>query len=827
MIQTPASPAGGLSSSEAAARRQRDGPNLLPQEAPKHWPRILGGVLREPMLLLLVGAAAIYLLLGDPGEAIALLCSVIAIVGLTFYQEARSEHALQALRDLSSPRARVLRDGWTCVIAGADVVVGDVLQLEEGDRVAADATLQSAQDLMIDESLLTGESAAVHHEPAEGGVETEGALVRASTLVVRGRGRAVVTAIGSATAVGNIHAAMRNIRPQPSPMQREMRKTVLAFAGLGAGVSCLVILLHVRAYGDWLQALLAGLTLAIANIPEEFPVVVAVFLALGAWRMARQRALVRRAPAIETLGAITVLCTDKTGTLTQNRMRIAELQAGSYRSPPMLPLPAPLQDLLEWADRASPTHPHDPMEIAIREALPAPATPFSAQRLREYPFSPQLTASATLWRVDSNPALVAAGKGAPETMLELCGVRGAAADRILIEVGGMASRGLRVIGVARGFWNGPADALPPTAGGFTWQWVGLIGLADPLRDGVAEAVGRARSAGIRVLMLTGDHLTTARAIARSAGIAGEAEGMLASELDGLDDGAYTSRIADCRVFARMRPEQKLRLVDALRAQGEIVAMTGDGVNDAPSLLAAHVGIAMGGRGTDVAREAAALVLLDDNFVTVVEAIGAGRAIYDNIKRAVGYILAVHVPITGLALLPLLLGTPLVLMPLHVVFLELIIDPASTIVFERAAADPRLMRRPPRSPKARLLDTAVVATGLAKGAIAFLAVAAIYLLGRQAGLASGQLAAAAFTALVSGNVALIRGNLAGATVAVRKNRAFQVVALAAGGLLFLVVGVPTLGRWFHFDAPPAWAVLSALALPWVLLGVADQVRKKMS
>lgn len=820
----------GLSSAEAARRRARAGPNLLPRDAPRRWPRILAGVFGEPMLLLLLTAGIVYLLLGDPEEAIALLCSIAAVVGLAFYQALRSEHALQALRDLSSPRARVLRDGQAAMIAGADVVVGDLLLLEEGDRVAADALLQSAQDLLLDESLLTGESVPVARFASSSSGTRDAAMVRASTLVVRGRGTAVVTAIGDATAVGDIHAAMQRIRPKPSPMQREVRQAVLVFAALGIGASVLVVFLHARATGNWLQALLAGLTLAIANIPEEFPVVLAIFLALGAWRLARQRALVRRPPAIETLGAITVLCTDKTGTLTENRMAVAELVAGDATGAPSAVLAAPLSDLLQWAHRASPPHAIDPMERALGQAVSelAKRSAFEARRIRDYPFSQALAMSATLWLPTTAREAVVAGKGAPETMLQLCRVPENERRQALGEVERMARQGMRVIGVARATWEGAADAFPSTPRDFDWRWLGLIGFRDPLREGVREAVERATAAGINVLMLTGDHLETARAIASSAGIATNEEAVSASELDALDDAEYRRQVDRYRVFSRMQPQQKLRLVNALRDGGDIVAMTGDGVNDAPALMAAHVGIAMGARGTDVAREAASLVLLDDNFVTIVDAIASGRAIYDNIKRAIAYILAVHVPITGLALLPLLVGSPLILLPLHVVFLELIIDPASTLVFEREPADPGLMRRAPRPRTARLLDARAIASGLWLGAIAFLAVLIPWFAAAQARLAQGEIAATAFAALVSGNLALVRLNRAPADGGIRhRNRMFNIVSAGAAAMLFLILAAPPVARRFHFVLPPAWTVLLALGLPWLLLGAAAWLHRAMA
>ena len=556
-------------------------------------------VLREPMLLLLLAATAVYLVLGDAGEALLLAVSVLAVIGLTIYQEQKSERALEALRELGSPRARVLRDGSPRVLPAGALVVGDVILLAEGDRVPADARLLEDTDLHVDESLLSGESVPVRRHI---GGPAEAALVHASTLVVSGHGIAVVA-------------------------------------------------LTLLARGDWTQAVLAGLTLAIATIPEEFPMVLAVFLALGAWRMARHQALVRRTPAIEALGAITVLCTDKTGTLTRNRMAVAELVAGDRRAPPRPTMDPALQALLQTAVLASRADSIDPMDRALADAVAALGThpiapgPDASDLLREYPLTPACTAVSHAWRRGAE--ILVACKGAPETVAGLCHVEAGPRAALLAEVDAMGRRGLRVLAVADARWHGDA-ALPPSMRDFDFGWRGLVAFADPLREGVVEAVAEAHAAGIRVVMLTGDHPATARAIAAQAGIAAGTRGVVEGHpLEAMDDDALLRCATGSNVFARVRPEQKLRLVAAFKRDGQVVAMTGDGVNDAPALMSAHVGIAMGQRGTDVAREAAAIVLLDDDFVTVVRAIRLGRTIYDNIRRAVHYILAVHVPIAGL------------------------------------------------------------------------------------------------------------------------------------------------------------------------------------
>lgn len=807
---------GGLSSADAAERLRRDGPNVLPQpERRSRW-RILRDVLREPMLLLLLAATAVYVALGDPMEASLLAASVLLVIGLTFRNEHKSERALQALRELASPPARVERDGRLKRVPARELVVGDRIHLDEGDRVPADARLLEAVDLHADESLLTGESVPVHLDVAAADIVRRTA--RAGTLLVRGHGVAIVSATGADTEVGCIGAALGAIKPGPTPMQVEIRRLVQAFVVLGLASCVLVMGIFGFTRGDWLHALLAGLTLAMANIPEEFPVILSVFLALGAWRMARRKALVRRTPAIEALGAISVLCVDKTGTLTENRMTIAARSAagGSHDGVDVA------QRLLEVAARAGRADSWDPMEVSLRAAAHAAALS-GWTHLREYPFTTARPAVAHVWRPAQGGALQVACKGAPETVVALCGLSGEDRSQSLAAAAAMADRGLRVLGVAVAAWHDTDPApLPSALDGYAWEWLGLIGFADPLRAGVVDAVAEARGAGIRVIMLTGDHVVTAQAIARQAGlIDGGGEVVAGGELDRLDDDELAARLDGTSVFARVRPEHKLRLVQALRRSGEVVAMTGDGVNDAPALLAAHVGVAMGGRGTDVAREAASIVLLDDNFVTIVDAVAMGRRIHANIRRAVRYVLAVHVPITGLALLPLLTGSPLLLLPLHIVLVELIIDPACAIVFEREPPAADLMRRPPRAADAPLLGLGGLLASLGHGAAMFGVVLVAYALGVARALPTPELAALAFTALVAGNVSLIilyrPGRSLWQTLR-QQNTAFVAIAGLAPVALTLVTRFDGVARWLNF-APPPWAAwLLVIALPVLVAAV---------
>jgi Ca2+-transporting ATPase len=824
----------GLSSAEAARRLRRDGPNTLPRHDHRRWPAIVIGVLREPMLLLLIAATILYLLLGDAGDAAMLGLSVVLVVVLTLYQEVRSERALQALRDLSSPRARVRRDGMLQNLPASEVVVGDLIRVVEGDRVPADARVVANNDLHLDESLLTGESAPVERAAAVN--DDARARLYAGTLVVRGEAMAEVVSIGRATEMGRIGASLAAVRSESTPLQREIRRAVALFATISLASCVLVAGLYFTLRGGWLQALLAGITLAMANVPEEFPVVLTVFLALGAWRMAQRRVLVRRPPAIEALGSVTVLCTDKTGTLTENRMALSQLVVdGEPPTAPDAALGERAQALLRCAGLASDAEGYDPMDRAIAAAaarLPEPpAAGAGAVRVRQYPLTADLLARTHVWRLPGEHDLVLACKGAPESVVSLCRLPPGQGERVLAEAADMARRGLRVLAAAEAVWPAAPGAapLPTDLRQARFQWRGLLGLADPLRAAVPGAVAEARAAGVRVIVLTGDHVETARAIATAAGTSERGEVALGRDLEALDEAALADLLARTDVFARVRPEHKLALVEALKSAGEVVAMTGDGVNDAPALAAAHVGVAMGGRGTDVARESASIVLLDDDFVSIVRAIRMGRTIYDNIRRATHYIMAVHVPVTGLALMPLLLGTPLILLPLHVVFLEMIIDPACSIVLEREPAASDVMRRAPRRTDARLIGPRDFAISMLRGLLALAVVVAVYVAAGWAQLAAPQRAALAFSTLVAGNLALIAMHRAGTSAwraLWQRNDAFWVVTTGAGAVLALVTLAAAPSRWFGFAPPPLPAIAAAVLLPVLVLWSADWAARRL-
>ena len=793
----------GLSEADAQGRLVAEGYNELPRSNQRTPGRIAFEVIREPMLALLLGGGVVYLTLGNLEEAMILLAFATMSIGITIIQETRTERVLEALRDLTSPRALVIRGGERKRIAGREVVRGDVVLLSEGDRVPADAMLLQSQDLQSDESLLTGESVPVRKTSADctaasterrpGGDDLP--FIFSGSLIVRGSGIGEVLATGPRSEIGKIGNSLSSMETEPPRLQAQMRRVVRTFAIVGGAVSVVAVLLYGHLRGGWLDAVLAGIALGMSMLPEEFPVVLTIFMAMGAWRISQARVLTRRAAAIETLGSATILCTDKTGTLTENRMTVAELRTADGKSfrmadKPGTDLPAAFADLAGTGVLASAEIPFDPMEIAFHKLGKERLSRHKIlgnpdwELVHTYPLRPGLLAMSNVWQSTSGQgnSLVAA-KGAPEAIGALCHLNAKDLKALKDSVEAMAAEGLRVLGVARVSHRG--TTMPEKQHDFKFEFLGLVGLTDPLRASVPEAVSDCRSAGIRVMMITGDYPATANVIARQAGLDVERV-VTGSEVHALDDDELALRVKTATVFARIMPEQKLRIVSALKSNGEIVAMTGDGVNDAPSLKAANIGIAMGGRGTDVAREASAIVLLDDDFGSIVKAVRLGRRIFDNLRKAMGFIFAVHVPIAGLSLLPLLFGLPILFGPIHIAFLEMVIDPVCSLVFEAESEEDDVMRRPPRNPDSPLFSGALIGWGLIQGTLAFALLAGIYLVVLRQGMAENEIRALTFFSLVLTIVGLIFVNRSFSasllTALIRPNRSLVIVVVAVASML---------------------------------------------
>lgn len=846
----------GLSAAQVAQRLAEDGPNALPGGQHRSLLSIAVETVREPMFLLLLAAGTLYMVFGDLQEGVTLFGFVLVTLGLTLYQEGKTERAIEALRDLTSPRALVIRDGQPLRIAGRDVVRGDLLKLSEGERVAADALLVSSDGLRADESLLTGEAVpvgkrvALPDELAASAVNATAAAanaprvapggddlpsVYAGTLIVQGHALARVTATGPRSEIGRIGSALGQVEAEPSPLQKQTATLVRNLALLALAMSLALVLVHGLVQGDWLQALLAGIALAMAMLPEEYPVVLTVFPAFGARRLAKDGVLTRRINAIETLGATTVLCSDKTGTLTENRMTVTHLAAGGVDLADRLTLagvaandlPEAFHALVEGAILASVVDPFDPMEKAFHQLgerfLAGTEHLHRDWRLvQTYALSPALRAMSHVWAAAGAAGRqTVAAKGAPEAVMDLCHLDAAQQARIASVVNDLAASGLRVLAVARGSFMG--QDWPASEHDFEFEFIGLLGLADPVRAEVPAAVAECRAAGIRVVMITGDYPATARAIAQQAGIVGAAgmaetappsDLLSGDEIATLSDDALRERMASVSICARIAPDQKLRIVQALKARGDIVAMTGDGVNDAPALRAAHVGVAMGGRGTDVARESASLVLVDDNFAAIVAAVRVGRRIFDNLRKAMSYILAVHVPIAGMAMLPVLFGWPALLYPMHIALLELIIDPACSMAFEAEPAESDVMQRPPRDATAPLFGGATLWLALVQGLGVLAAVLGAFAWASPR-IPEAEARAFAFATLVVGNLALILSNRSDtrslwATLHTPNRTLWAVVGLALA-LLLAALYLPWAVTVLRFAPLPAHELAAACAL----------------
>lgn len=814
----------GLSAVEAAARLVRDGPNELPQAHRRTVLHVALDVLREPMLALLIAGGVAYLALGDRIEALVLLAFATFSVAITIIQELRTEHVLDALRALSSPRALVIRDGRRTSIAGREVVCGDLVILEQGDRIAADACLIESVELQTDESLLTGESLPVSKVAATDGSKAQpggedSRNVYAGSLVSRGSGIARVFATGERSAFGKIGLSLA-VLDSEAPRLRTQIARLVTWCGLGGGaVALAVVILNGVLRGNWIEAILAGIAIGMSMLPEEFPVVLTIFLAMGAWRIGRVGVLTRRAAAIETLGSATVLCVDKTGTLTENRMSVTDLwlPSGETASVTVGDVPrGPFRSLLETAVLASAAHPSDPMEDALHRALDVAGkiASTSSELLHTYMLCPGLLAMSNVREEEGR--LIISAKGAPEAIASLCKLKDMEASRLTQAVDTMARRGARVIAIATA--RAPDRRWHASQKDYVYTLSGLVGLADPIRPSVPAAVAECRAAGIRVVMVTGDYAATARSIAAQAGIA-DGEVLTGTDFAALDDAQLALRLKTVTVFARITPDQKLRLVQAFKADGEIVAMTGDGVNDAPSLKAAHIGVAMGRRGTDVAREASAIVLLEDDFGAIVQAIRLGRRIYDNIRKAMAFIFAVHVPIAGLALLPLLLGMPVLLWPVHIALLELIIDPMCALVFEAECEEADIMRRPPRDPTEALFPVPMIVWSIFQGGLALAILAAMFLIATWTGMPANEIRGLIFFSLVADIIVLVLvdrsfGTSVG-TGLVRRNPALRYIIATVAAATLLILVIPGAGHLLRFGDTSWWEMALVLGLAGLL------------
>jgi Ca2+-transporting ATPase len=815
-------PTDTLTDAAVAASRAAHGPNLLNTRTGSGLLTTLRDIVTEPMFVLLLAASATYFGLGRTEEAATLLVALLLVAGISVYQSVRSGRALAALRELTQPQAQVARNGALTTVPVAEVVVGDAVLVAEGNRIPADGTLLLANDFTVDEAILTGESVPV--------AKPVGQLVFAGTSATAGSGWLRVTAVGSATELGRIGKSLDTIETEPTPLQRQIRRFVLRMAWLGAGAFLLVWGVNYARSGDWVTALLFGLTLAMSLLPEEIPVAFSSFMALGAARLSRAGVLTKQPQTVESLGSATVICADKTGTITQEGMALRQLY--DHTTGTLLPMPGPgkvlpatAAALLATARWASETAPFDAMEktlVAAHAATDPAAAAALYPMVHEYPLAgtpPMMTHV----RQAPGGALVVAAKGAVEHVLAVCRLAPDAAEQVRQVTRELSGQGYRVLGVAEAAQA--AAPFPAAQDDFEWQFRGLVALENPPKANAATVIRAFGAAGIQVKMITGDFPETAQAIARQVGLPGADTLLTGAQVLALSDAELRPLAARTAVFARMFPEAKLRVVEALKHNGEVVAMTGDGVNDGPALKAAHIGVAMGRRGTEVARQAAALVLTDDDLGSMVTAIAQGRRIYQNLQKAVSYIVSIHLPIILTVAVPLLAAWPLANLfgPVHIIFLELVMGPTCSIAFENEPAEADQMRQPPRLRTASFLSGPALGRSVLQGVGISLAVLGVYYAAMQQGAAAPVVRTLVFTTLVLSNIGLALVNRSFTEPVWRTiqvpNRLLGLLLGLTLALLLAVLLVPAARQLFGFvlvsGAELGWCALAALlGVGWI-------------
>ena len=709
----------GLTTKQALDLQTKYGKNELTSRKKETIFHKILHVLKEPMFLLLLVAAVIYFLLGEPRDGAIMLVFVVGVISIDVIQEWKTDKTLSALKDLSAPHVKVIRDGAEKNINSSDLVPGDLMLIEEGVKIPADGEIIRANDLCVDESSLTGESVGVWKVTKQNADQNSSDYWRkdycyAGTLVTQGNALILVDKIGTQTEYGKIGTDLADAPEESTPLQKQVGKLVKTSAIIALvlfAFMCLVTYLNISDHSFWeriIQSILSGITLAMAMIPEEFPVILTVFLSMGAWRLAKKQSLVRKLPSVETLGAVSVLCVDKTGTITLNRMTVQETWAHETTT----------EELVEVMGLACETDAYDPMEKAMltySESMGiAKDHLFGGELISEYPFTNERKMMGHVWKHDGE--IIIAAKGSPERILTISKLTDEEKSSINNKINEMSSEGLRVIAVGQ-MKADDISNIPDTLEECSLDFLGLIGLADPPRETVKKDIANCVKAGIRIVMITGDNGITASSIAKKIGIPNADKIITGDELSLMSDEELQKKVHDVSIFSRVIPEHKMRIVKAFKANGEIVAMTGDGVNDAPALKYADIGIAMGKRGSEVSREAADLILMDDNFSTIVDTIKDGRRIYDNIRKAVGYVFTIHIPIAFSSLLAPLLGVQpanLLLLPLHVVLLELIIDPTCSIVLERQPAERNIMERGPRDKNNKILTAKTLIKSVLQG-----------------------------------------------------------------------------------------------------------------
>lgn len=811
----------GLSQAEVIGARERYGLNRFSVKKRSGFRTMLKDLAGEPMVILLLVTAVIYLIRGQNGDALFLALAVFLVAGISIFQNARSKAALDKLKDFTQPKCRVIREGVVVDINSDDLVVGDSLMVEEGMSVAADGKIVRSNDFSVNESVLTGESLPVFKDPL-----SENPAVFQGTTVASGLAVVVVSAIGNQTRLAEIGRGLEAIVTEKTPLELQINKFVKKMVVAGVIVFVVVWGINYIRFADWLGSLTKALTLAMSILPEEIPVAFTTFMALGAWRLMQLGVVVKQIKTVETLGSASVICTDKTGTLTENRMKLARLYvfaSGQFFNADQ-PEDEDAKQLVELAMWASEPIPFDPMEVALHETYKKSCSTDERPRyhmVHEYPLGGKPPMMTHVFENNRGSRIIAA-KGAPEALQAVSGLSVEDSKIVETAVRELSAEGFRVLGVGRGLVDG--DGFPATQQEIRFSFAGLVAFYDPPKNNIRQVLEAFYNAGIKVKIITGDNPFTTRAIAKEIGFCNGDETLSGDELLSLPENEIREKVERVNIFSRMFPDAKLKIVNSLKAEGEIVAMTGDGVNDGPALKAAHIGIAMGANGTEIAKDAASLVLVEDDLSKMVDAIAVGRRIYTNLKKAIQYIISIHIPIILTVFIPLALGWvyPNIFSPVHIIFLELIMGPTCSVVYENEPIEKNTMLRPPRPLAATFFNWSELVTSIIQGLVITAGNLLIYQYAVNKGFNEQLTRAMVFSCLLSANIMLTLVNRSfyyslWVTLKYKNRLMFPMLAFTLLlGLALLYIG--PLAKFFEFESPSALQIMisvgaGALSAGW--------------
>ena len=791
----------GLSNDEVIASRKKWGSNSLEHQQKNHLLISIIEMVKEPMFLLLVAAASIYYITGDYADGIFMTTAIVLVAAISLFQEARSRNAIDALKKLSQPKCKVIRNGELIEISSDEIVKGDSVQVEEGTFIPADAIIVQSNDFSVNEAILTGESLSVFKNET-----SEIKQVFQGTIVATGLAICEVTAIGNQTSLGKIGKSLESIVEEKTPLQLQITNFVKKMSIIGLVIFGIVWGLNYYHSNSILDSLLKALTIAMSVIPEEIPVAFASFMALGAWRLMKMGIIIKQTKTVETLGSATVICTDKTGTITENKMSLAQLYI--FDSNAIIDTNEKLnpeaEEVLSYAMWSSEPIPFDAMEIAIHDAyakLESVDERSNYKLIHEYPLGGKPPMMTHVFE-DATGKRVIAAKGAPEALIEVSRLSDKEKKQVIVAIETMAKEGYRVLGVGITSFN--EKVFPQTQQEFGFQFKGLVAFYDPPKDNIQDVFETFYKAGIQVKIVTGDNAATTSTIAKQIGFKDADKVLNGDELMLMDEATLKVKVMETAIFTRMFPEAKLKIIQALKDNSQIVAMTGDGVNDGPALKSAHIGIAMGKKGTEIAKQAANLILIDDDFSKMIDAIAMGRKIYVNLKKAIKYIISIHIPIILIVFIPLALGWiyPTIFNPVHIIFLELIMGPTCSIIYENEPMERNLMLEKPRPLTSTFFNLKEITISIIQGLVITLGLLFVFQFCVSEGYSEKYTRTTIFLTLIMSNIFLTLENRSFyysifTTLRYKNNLVLVIIGITIG-ITSLLLFVPVFSKFFLFE-----------------------------